>query len=65
MAAKAQMWLCYGSRAAVTLDPATSSAIVYHPNVEPTLIGEYDTLNLNDFMPGFSCPVWRFFRRQP
>ena len=64
MAAKAQMWLCYGSRAAVTLDPATTSAIVYRPNVEPTLLGEYDTLDLNDIMPGFSSPVWRFFRRQ-
>ena len=64
MAAKAQMWLCYGSRVAVTLDPNTSSAIVYRPNAEPTILGEYDTLDLNDIMPGFSRPVWRFFRRQ-
>ena len=64
MAAKAQMWLCYGSRVAVTLDPANTSAIVYRPNAEPTILGEYDTLDLNEFMPGFSCPVWRFFRRQ-
>ena len=64
MAAKARMWLCYGSRAAVTLDPATSSAIVYRPNAEPVVLGEDDTLDLNDIMPGFSCPVRRFFRRQ-
>ena len=64
MAAKARMWLCYGSRAAVTLDPATTSAIVYRPNTEPTMLGEYDTLDLSDIMPGFSSPVWRFFRRQ-
>ena len=64
MAAKAQMWLCYGSRAAVTLDPATTSSIVYRPNAEPTALGQDDTLDLNDIMPGFSSPVWRFFRRQ-
>ena len=64
MAAKAQMWLCYGSRAAVTLDPANTSAIVYRPNAEPAALGECDTLDLSDIMPGFSCPVWRFFRRQ-
>ena len=64
MAAKARMWLCYGSRVAVTLDPANTSAIVYRPNAEPEILGEDDTLDLNDIMPGFSCPVWRFFRRQ-
>ena len=64
MAAKAQMWLCYGSQAAVTLDPATTSAIVYRPNTEPMALGEDDALDLNDIMPGFSCQVWRFFRRQ-
>ena len=64
MAAKAQMWLCYGSQAAVTLDPATTSAIIYRPNAEPTALGQDDTLDLNDIMPGFSSPVWRFFRRQ-
>ena len=64
MAAKARMWLCYGSRAAVTLDPASTSAIVYRPNAEPETLGQDDTLDLNDLMPGFSRPVWRFFRRQ-
>ena len=64
MAAKAQMWLCYGSQAAVTLDLATTSAIVYRPNAEPETLGQDDILDLNDIMPGFSSPVWRFFRRQ-
>ena len=64
MAAKAQMWLCYGSRVAVTLDPAATSAIVYRADAVPVVLGADDVLNLDDPMPGFSCPVWRFFRRQ-
>ena len=64
MAAKARMWLCYGSRVAVTLDPTATSAIVYRPDAAPVVLGADDVLNLDDLMPGFSCPVWRFFRRQ-
>ena len=57
IAAKARMWLCYGSQAVVTLDSATTSAVVYRPNVEPMALGQDDTLDLNDIMPGFSSPV--------
>ena len=64
MAAKAQMWLCYGSQVALVLDPATVTVRVYRPNTEPVTLGEDDTLDLGDLLPGFSCPVWRFFRRR-
>ena len=64
MAAKARMWLCYGSRVTVTLDPAATLAIVYRPDAAPVTLGADDVLNLDDLMPGFSCPVWRFFRRR-
>ncbi len=64
LAAKAQMWLCYGSQAALTLDPATTTAVLYLPNAEPLSLGEYDILDLGGLLPGFSTPVWRLFRRQ-
>ena len=64
MAAKAQMWLSYGSRIALALDPATVTVAVYRPNAEPLSLSEEDTLDLDDLLPGFSAPVWRLFRRQ-
>ncbi len=64
MAAKARMWLSYGSRIALTLDPATVTVAIYRPNAEPLSLGEDDTLDLDDLLPGFSAPVWRLFRRQ-
>ena len=64
MAAKAQMWLCYGSKIALVLDPGIVSVRVYRPNAEPVTLGQDDTLELGDLLPGFSTPVWRFFRRQ-
>ena len=64
MAAKAQMWLCYGSQIALVLDPATVTVRIYRPNSEPVTLGEDDVLDLGDLLPGFSTPVWRLFRRQ-
>ena len=64
MAAKAQMWLCYGSKIALVLDPGSTTAAIYRPNTEPVILGEDDTLDLGDLLPGFSTPVWRLFRRQ-
>ena len=64
MAAKAQMWLCYGSQLALVLDPATVAVRIYRPNTEPVTLGEDDVLDLGDLLPGFSCPVWRLFRRR-
>ena len=64
MAAKCWMWLSYGSRVALSLDPETVTAIVYRPGVEAVSLGEDDVLDLGDLLPGFSCPVWRFFRRR-
>ena len=64
MAAKAQMWLCYGSQMALVLDPDDSTATVYRPNAEPVTLGEGDVLDGDDLLPGFSTQVWRLFRRQ-
>ena len=64
MAAKAQMWLCYGSQVALVLDPATVTVRIYRPNTEPVTLGQDDVLDLDDLLPGFSTPVWRLFHRQ-
>ena len=63
MASKAQMWLCYGSRVALVLDPGAVTATVYRPNAEPVVFSGDDILELDDLLPGFSVEVWRLFRR--
>ena len=64
LAAKAQMWLCYGSKIALVLDPDSTTATIYRPNAEPVALGEDDLLDLGDLLPGFSVEVWRLFRRK-
>ena len=64
MAAKAQMWLCYGSKIALVLDPDTTTATIYRPNTEPVVLTENDKLEVDDLLPGFSVEVWRLFRRR-
>ncbi len=64
MFAKAQMWIGYGTRIVLVLDPVPITATVYRANTEPVTLGDEDTLVLDDLLPGFSCPVWRLFRQQ-
>ena len=64
MFAKAQMWIGYGTRIVLVLAPEPVTVTVYRPNAEPVTLGEDDDLDLNDLLPGFSCPVWRLFRQQ-
>ena len=64
MFAKAQMWIGYGTRIVLVLDPALVTVTVYRPNTEPVTYGEDDVLDLGDLLPRFSCPVWRLFRQQ-
>ena len=64
MAAKAQMWLCYGTKIALVLDPDSATVRIYRPGAEPVALGEDDVLDLGDLLPGFSVEVWRLFRRQ-
>ena len=64
MFAKAQMWIGYGTRIVLVLDPEPVTVTVYRPSSEPATLGEDDTLVLDDLLPGFSCPVWRLFRQQ-
>ena len=64
MFAKAQMWIGYGTRIVLVLDPEPVTATVYRPSSEPAVLQEDDVLDLGDLLPGFSCPVWRLFRQQ-
>ena len=64
MANKARMWLSFGSRMVLVLDPEPVTVALYLPDSEPTIFSEDDVLKLGDLLPGFKCPVWRLFRQQ-
>ena len=64
MFAKAQMWIGYGTRIVLVLDPASVTITLYRPSSEPAVLQEDDVLDLGDLLPGFACPVWRLFRQQ-
>ena len=64
LAAKAGMWLSYGSREVWVADPERVTITVYRPYQEPLVLGEEDTLKGGDLLPGFATPVWRLFRRR-
>ena len=64
IAAKAYMWLSYGSRQAWVADPPTATITIYRLNAAPVTLAEDDILDSGELLPGYSTPVWRLFRRQ-
>ena len=64
MAAKARMWLSYGSQEVWVADPERVTVTIYRLNDEPQTLGEDDELSGGDLLPGFTTPVWRLFRPQ-
>ncbi len=64
MAAKAGMWLSYGSREVWVADPERITITVYRAGSAPTSFTEDDVLTGGDLLPGFTTPVWRLFRRR-
>ena len=64
MAAKAAMWLSYGSQQSWVLDPERTAVTLYRPNAEPVTLTEDDTLDGGDLLPGFTSPIWQLFRRR-
>ena len=64
MAAKAAMWLSYGSRQAWVEDPERTTITIFRPGEPPVTLGEDDILDGGDLLPEFSTPVWRLFRRR-
>ena len=61
MAAKARMWLSYGAKMALVLDPLAETVIKYRPDSAPITLTATDMLDGEDVLPGFSCLVRRFF----
>ena len=59
--AKAQMWLCYGSREAWVGDPETVTVRIYRPNAAPVVLGADDVLEGGELLPGFSITVRDLF----
>ncbi len=62
MADRALMWLSHGTRMAVVADPRTISLTVFRPGQPPLILSEFDVFGGGDVLPGFSEPVWKFFR---
>ncbi len=64
MAERAMMWLSHGVRMALVADPGPVTLTVYRAGQPPLLLGEFDTFDGGDVLPGFTAPVWSFFRRR-
>ncbi len=54
---KALMWLSYGARLVWAAHPNTRTVDVYRSNGECATLGEGDTLDGADVLPGFTCAV--------
>ena len=61
---KAEMWLSFGTRLVWVADPDTTTITVYRPSADPVDLGEDDTIDGGDLLPGFTAPVWSLFRWQ-
>lgn len=59
---KAEMWLSFGTRQVWVADPETTAVTIYRTGAEPLTLGEDDTIDGADLLPGFSAPVWNLFR---
>ena len=55
------MWLSHGVRLVWVVHPDTRTVAVYQPERGAATLGEDDTLDGLDVLPGFSCPVQAVF----
>ncbi len=58
---KARMWLRYGVRLALLVDPDTRTVTTLPADGPPRTLGEDDTLDGGDVLPGFTCAVRDIF----
>ena len=61
---KARMWLDFGAREVWVLNPEDTSVTRYRPGQPTVMLHADDLLDGEELLPGFSVPVWQFFRRQ-
>ena len=62
VARKAARWLRYGTREVWVADPESVTLTRYTAGAAPVVLGQWDTLDGGELLPGFSTPVWRLFR---
>ena len=60
---KAHMWLNHGVRLVWVVQPETRTVDVYRPDREIVTLGEQDSLDGLDVLPGFTCEVSAVFGR--
>ena len=58
---KALMWLSFGARMVWAVNPQTRSVDVYRAGERTFTLGESDTLDGLDVLPGFTCAVTDIF----
>ena len=61
---KAHMWLGHGVRLVWVVHPETRTVDVYRPDVDAATLGEDDSLDGLDVLPGFTCAVSAIFGPQ-
>ncbi len=64
MAERAMMWLSHGVRRVLVADPRPVTLAVYRPGEPPQVLSEFDIFDGAEVLPGFTAPVWSFFRRR-
>jgi len=55
--AKVADWLGAGTKLVWVIDPERSEARVYRQDGSLAVLGEHDSLDSEDVLPGFSCPL--------
>lgn len=58
---KVLAWLRAGARRVWVLNPRTRTIAVHTPGADVRMLGERDTLDGGDVLPGFACPVAELF----